>query len=247
MMTARTLLIQINELLSILLAEGLAIDSNSAIIRESGHDSILTWANAPDRLFDALVGKFASIAEYRNLIENRHYHCMLFDGSIIQFGFLFSNNTLSKHRNCYYPCPLIITSSDIEAIQTEYDFVTLFDLLLTQEIDALRAAISVSEFSNLQNLLRLSTPLRFDFNPRSQTDTHPASHLHMLNEECRWPVFGPISVGHFVRFIFRHFYPNIWSKFDVLRSWGLQFHTRSITDQERGELFIECNDFSQRT
>lgn len=63
MVTARALLIQINELLSFLLEEGLAIDSNSAIIRESGNDLILTWANAPDRLFDALVGKFASITE----------------------------------------------------------------------------------------------------------------------------------------------------------------------------------------
>lgn len=247
MVTARALLIQINELLSFLLEEGLAIDSNSAIIRESGNDLILTWANAPDRLFDALVGKFASITEYRNLIENRHYHCMLFDGSIIQFGYLFTNNILSKHRNCYYPCPLIITSSDIEAIQSGHDFVTLFDLLLTQEIDTLRAGISKSEFSNEQNLLRFSTPFRFDYDPSSQTDTHPASHLHVLNEECRWPVFGPISVGHFVRFVFRHFYPKVWSQYDVLRNWGLQFHTRSITDQERGELFIECNDFSQRT
>lgn len=247
MVTARALLIQINELLSFLLEEGLAIDSNSAIIRESGNDLILTWANAPDRLFDALVGKFASINEYRNLIENRHYHCMLFDGSIIQFGYLFTNNTLSKHRNCYYSCPLIITSSDIEAIQSGHDFVTLFDLLLTQEIDTLRAGISKSEFSNEQNLLRFSTPFRFDYDPSSQTDTHPASHLHVLNEECRWPVFGPISVGHFVRFVFRHFYPKVWSQYDVLRNWGLQFHTRSITDQERGELFIECNDFSQRT
>lgn len=247
MVTARALLIQINELLSFLLEEGLAIDSNSAIIRESGNDLILTWANAPDRLFDALVGKFASINEYRNLIENRHYHCMLFDGSIIQFGYLFTNNILSKHRNCYYPCPLIITSSDIEAIQSGHDFVTLFDLLLTQEIDTLRAGISKSEFSDKQNLLQFSTPFRFDYDPSSQTDTHPASHLHVLNEECRWPVFGPISVGHFVRFVFRHFYPKVWSKYDVLRNWGLQFHIRSITDQERGELFIECNDFSQRT
>jgi len=172
---------------------------------------------------------------------------MLFDGSIIQFGYLFTNNILSKHRNCYYPCPLIITSSDIEAIQSGHDFVTLFDLLLTQEIDALRAGISKSEFSDKQNLLQFSTPFRFDYDPSSQTDTHPASHLHVLNEECRWPVFGPISVGHFVRFVFRHFYPKVWSKYDVLRNWGLQFHTRSITDQERGELFIECNDFSQRT
>ncbi len=242
MTTPRALLIQIDKLLAFLLKNGLAIDSNSAIIRKYGRTSMVTWANAPQNLFDILIGQFATVTEYRSFIQNRLFHCMLFDGAIIQFGYLFSNNTLVKHRNCYYPCPLTIPSSDIESIQAGDDFVTLFDLRLDQEIDSLKSGISKSDFSNVQHLLRLSTPLRFDFDSNTQTYTHSASHLHLLDEECRWPVFGPLSIGHFVRFIFHHFYPKIWSEFEILRNWNIEFHTRSITDQEQEELFIECRD-----
>jgi hypothetical protein len=246
MINPRVQLIQINNLISFLLSEGLAIDSNSAIIRESGPISMLTWADAPNNLFDSLIGRFASVIEYRNCIQKRLFHCMLFDGSIIQFGYVFNNNNLVKHRNCYYPCPLIITSSEIQDIQLGDDFVTLFDLLLVQEIDSLRSSISKSDFPNLRQLFRLSTPLRFDFDSDVRAENHPASHLHLLDEECRWPVFGPISVGHFVRFIFRHFYPQIWSKYEILRNWNLEFHNRSITDRDKGDLFLECLDYSHR-
>jgi hypothetical protein len=147
---------------------------------------------------------------------------------------------LIKHRNCFYPCPLIIDSSDIEDIQPGDDFVALFDLLLDQEIRTLQSGISISDFTNLQHASRLSTPLRFDFDSEAQTTTHPASHLHIIDEDCRWPVFGPIGVGHFIRFIFHHFYPKLCSDFSILKNWKLEFLPRSITQQEQAELFIEC-------
>jgi hypothetical protein len=73
------------------------------------------------------------------------------------------------------------------------------------------------------DLLRLLITRHVLDDPELQTETHPASHLHLLDEVCRWPVFGPICVGHFIRFIFRHFYPKIWSEFEKLRNWELQF------------------------
>jgi hypothetical protein len=242
MITPKTFLIQINELLGFLLNNGIAIDFNSAIVRESNHNSIITWANAPKNIFDTLIGRFASLTEYRNLLQNRLYHCMLYDGSLIQFGYLFNDDELVKHRNCFYPCPLSINPLEIKGLQPGDDFVTLFDYFLDQEADEIKACISTADYSRPQELLRLSTPFRFDFDPNTQLNNHPASHLHIIDGDCRLPIFGPLSVGHFVRFIFHHFYPQIWSEYDVLRNWTLDFHSRSITPQEQGELFIECHE-----
>lgn len=88
--------------------------------------------------------------------------------------------------------------------------------------------------------LRLRSPIRFDFDLAAQAPNHAASHLHITHEDCRLPVFGPLSVGHFARFIFRHFYPELWNRFQFLREWPLHFGTRSVTPQEGTELFIEC-------
>jgi hypothetical protein len=244
MLKLRSLKIQIDKLLVFLLENKLAIDSNSAIVRKFGHNSILTWANAPDNLFSPSFGQYSTITEYRHFIQNRYYHCILFDGSIIQFGYSFNNNSLVKHRNCYYPCPINITSTDFDNIQPGDDFVTLFDLLLDNELDAFKIGTFKPEFSNLQHLFKLSSPFRFDYDPEAQTNTHPASHLHLVSEDCRWPIYGPISVGHFVRFVFRHFYPSLWHKFEILRSWPLGFDTRSISDQEQCEFHIECHEHS---
>jgi hypothetical protein len=77
-----------------------------------------------------------------------------------------------------------------------------------------------------EKFLRLRAPVRFDYDPNSATLVHPAAHLTFNHHECRMPVKGPLSLGHFVDFIFRNFYPEQWQAHALLREqpkddWGL--------------------------
>jgi hypothetical protein len=222
-----------------MLENGIAIDSNPAVIREVRHEKIVTWASAPSSLFDATSAQFATIAEYRGIISGRQYHCMLADGSVLQFGYLFHDEDLIKHRLCFYPCPFIFSPLDIQDIQPGDDFVALFDIYLERELQKMQEALGTS-FSGQVMDLRMRTPIRFDYDPAAQRENHAASHLHLLKEESRWPVFGPLSVGHFVRFVFKHFYPDLWAKYAFLGALAVDYHSRSIVAHEEQDLFIEC-------
>jgi hypothetical protein len=65
--------------------------------------------------------------------------------------------------------------------------------------------------------------------------------MHLINAECRWPVSHPVSVGDFIRLIFRHFYPNMWGTHDFLREWPRNDRrNRTISSGEESEIHIAC-------
>ncbi len=66
-------------------------------------------------------------------------------------------------------------------------------------------------------LCRLRTPMRFDFDPENNTEVHPGAHVHMQHGDCRCGSVGAISVGKFVKFVFRTAYPHIWVEHGFLR------------------------------
>lgn len=88
--------------------------------------------------------------------------------------------------------------------------------------------------------IALRSPMRFDYDPGAAGVDHPAGHLHVSHQQCRIPVFGPVSLGHFVRFVFRHFYPDDWRVHGFLRDWPMAFWSRSVTPTESLEMYVDC-------
>jgi hypothetical protein len=230
--TPNQLRTEIEDLVADLLEANLAIATRATLIQKAGTNSFVSWASGvPVSVFEE---EFGSIAEYLAYLNNAQYTCVLYDGALIQLSYVYARDEIVKHRLGYYPCPLRVERNDYSA---ELDFGEAVGLLFDSE------TLAVLDESHLVGAtrLRLRSPVRFDFDSEGATLDHAASHVHLLSSECRWPVFGPVSVGHFVRFVFRRFYTDAWREHSFLREWPLRFRKRTIAVDECQELFIECN------
>ena len=120
----------------------------------------------------------------------------------------------------FYACPIELERDEREAIREQ----PIGDILrdLSKDTDRFRA----------------KTPIRFDFDIDAANPNHSASHLTMINNECRLPVFGPIDINHFIRFIFKNFYPDVWQDHEHLRNLPLTIERRTITGRERRDLHL---------
>jgi hypothetical protein len=154
---------------------------------------------------------FGSVAEYRGFVESEAYSALLSDGSLLHLSYDFQDSVLVGHRLLYYPCPFIIDAEMAE-----------------------EPILDVLEFcwNNLE-LFRLRSAVRFDFDLQRAAVNHPASHVHFQHEECRLPVVAPLSVGRFVEFVFRNFYPHWWSEHEFLRNFRQPSVVNSINAAER--------------
>ncbi len=198
---------------------GLARDSNVTIVQALGaHMSSVSWSGAVAAGIGSRGGP--SLDEYIGLVQNRQYTLLLSDYSFLQISFIFDRSDIVKHRLVYYPCPLNIDEED-----GEIAILDLIELLQDRELIA---------------RLRQETPLRFEFDPSAANEDHAASHLHLFRDSCRIPVFAPMSLGRFIRFIFRHFYPNEWETHAFLREWMCPVMAPSISEQQRRDLHIAC-------
>ncbi len=212
---------EIHNLLDLLSQSEIAILINPVVRKQSGLGiSTITWANSNTEVPPSFHGNFGSIDEYCGWIHAQAYSAILYDGAIIQLSYDFISNILVAHRLLYYPCPF-----DIDQV------------LLKEE-----PILDVINLYRQQNssYVRLRSPFRFDYDSEAQSPGHPASHLTVVSEQCRWAVVSPLSPGHFVRFIFQHFYHSLWSMFDFLREWPQQLDDRTITPDEESVLHINC-------
>jgi hypothetical protein len=232
----KEILKELNNTFLILLKNNIILDYNPPIERNIKGKNIITWSNAPVSIFEILRENFGSINEYLFLLHNGHYNCILFDGSMIQCGYILQDENIISHRNCYYPCPVKMH----EGIQQGH----LDELIIT--IDSLlETNLLITEYTNEQNYrfsdnIRPLSPIRFDFKNNINNKDHPNSHLTMLDENCRLPVFGPISVSGFFCFIFKHFYPLIWNSNSEIRTLALKSFSRTIKPEEERELHLDC-------
>lgn len=216
----------------------LAIDTNSAVERRSGGETLITWP-AGTNGYTLTNNSFGTIYEYRTFLTNRQYTAVLWDGALIQLSYSFEADTMIKHRFGYYPCPIgPIENFDINSSGDVFDSLLFADDLILSEIET-------SE--NVGPRLRLRSPLRFDFDIKQQKAGHPASHLHISEGRVRIPVYGPLSIGHFLDFVFRHFYPDIFAARPVIRDWPKKFANRSVSELETRELHFECRQEVQPT
>ena len=117
---------------------------------------------------------------------------MLFDGSLLQLTFDLRGSGLVGHRIGYIPCLFLLDEEGRALLRSEpiLDVIELFR-------------------GRGEKYLRLRTPIRFDFDPDAATERHPASHMTLNHPNCRIPVRGPLGLGHFIKFVFWHFYPTV--------------------------------------
>jgi hypothetical protein len=231
---------EIASIVTSLLETNLAIDMNPPILRPSGGIISITWPST----IPVPAIPFGTVADYRWLLENRQYNLLLFDGSLLQAALIFRRSELIKQSLCYYPCPVSLPPQDDPIGPSIPELV---DDVLFGAIDSLEwlAPLRSPELSSAEGisrgyLLRMRAPLRFDYDPVAQGPLHPAAHLHLGEEDCRIPVYAPISFGNFVRFVFRSYYNDCWSSHVFLRALPARSPARCILREDESELFLEC-------
>jgi hypothetical protein len=220
-MTPKALSTQLRNLFDLLLDSGIAIAVNPVVEQHTGHRTRITWGTtfATGGLMSASA--FATVDEYRSFIGSQIYSAVFFDGSLLQISYDFEGHDLVGHRLCYYPCPFDV---DPEWLLTD----PLADVIDTY-----------SESRGVKTNLR--SPFRFDYDEENFGSGHPAVHMHLIKANCRWAVSRPLSVGDFIRFIFRHFYSDIWSVQPFLQElprWNAGTHT--IVAAEESEVHVSC-------
>ena len=176
----------------------------------------ITWATdniVPGSLFRQ---PSATVSEYCDWISCQGYSALLFDGSIVQISYDFDYRDLVGHRLLYFPCPF-----DIDQ-----------DLLAT---DGLLEVIEVYKDSGAE-LVKLRSPVRFDYDVKSYSDSHSESHMTFQWSHCRIPVVSPLSPGHFIRFLFKSFYPSIWKDHEFIQDWPRHYIDPTISLEDLREL-----------
>ncbi|NES21651.1 MAG: DUF2290 domain-containing protein [Symploca sp. SIO3E6] len=214
-----------------LLNSGLGIDQNIPVIYDLNKDeTLVTWAssqNTPN--FSAYP--IHTVEEYLSFIRARQFSVILFDGSLFQITYGFKGNNIVKHRLCFCPCPFEEVAEMLAEGEALLDVIELF---ISGEGEK---ALLQYESSKM----RLQSSIRFDYDEKSFTENHPASHLTLSNTECRIPVFAPLSIGHFIQFIFRHFFSKQWEEHSFIRQWPCKRLNRTITpDEEQQQIYLDC-------
>ncbi|MCG3138943.1 MAG: hypothetical protein HJJLKODD_02815 [Phycisphaerae bacterium] len=212
-MTPNQLMAEMRDYADLLLNQGVALTANPVVPQHPEPSLTRITSQRPATRSSRLTDfAFASIDEYRALLESQDYLVVLADGAVIQLSYDFRGLTLVRHRLCFYPCPY-----DIDPAFLEED--PMLDVVDMYHTDG-------------SGHLRLRTPLRFDFDGQHEDEDHSATHVHMLWAHCRCAVSGPVSIGRFSRFVFRHFYPHLWREHKFLRELKQERWDRSIRMQD---------------
>ncbi len=197
----------------------LTIQTNHIVIRHLGSTQRVSWKNKCDTTMTSL--EYGSISEYVSYVECHQFNTILNDGSLLQMSYDFKRDTLKGYRLCYYPCPF-----DLDK-----------ELLIKEPLLELVNLYAESGSSSI----RLRSPIRFDYAIDSANEGHSAAHVHINHKECRVPVVSPLSVGHFIDFVFRNFYPETWQLNQFLREWKRDLGIRCILPTEESSLHIACS------
>ena len=196
----------------------IAADSNDVVPRRTRGG--VTFVEVPSLgQTNQLADGFASLDEYAHIIQTRGFVAMLQDGALLQMSYTFQGELLLRHSLCYYPCP--------------------YDVSLPG-LDDTPAAYLVGLCSDPSEIPRLRSPLRFDYDLESQSDDHPGSHLHVCLDRCRCAVSTPLSVGHFVRFVFYNFYRELWAAHGFLREFKAQPMVTTLLPSQRQHFHLCC-------
>jgi hypothetical protein len=208
-----------------LLEAGLAIAVNPLIPFRVGDKTRLSWPQAKDFSLVLTDNVYASINEYRQCFSGGHYMALLQDGALVQVSYDFRHGVIVGYRFCYYPCPLLWPED-----QDAGDWDGFNDLLqgtLYTQIEDLETLGQTAEEapSGSAERLQLRSPIRFDYAPETRSAIEPASHVHISGANARIPVYAPLSLGQFLHFVIKHYYPTHAQTIDSL---PIRYLDRSI-------------------
>lgn len=178
-----------------LIERELLIDSNSLVPFVSQQRTVLSWSAGAHLSY--LFDEYSNLDSYRAILDQRNFCLCFSDGGLVQIRYDIEDRAILNHRLCYFPCPFSFAPEDSEDI-------SLSELPLLFSADELRSRI------------RLASPIRFDFDAELADDRHAHSHVSLNKVSCRLPAYGPVSLGHFLRFVLRYFYET---EFSVLNEW----------------------------
>ena len=218
-MTPGSLFRDLNNFLSLLLNSQIALTTTTVIdvLGHMGNRSI-TWSNNYSVPGDLFRFDSSTVSEYQRWIESRGYSAILFDGSFVQISYNFRRSELVGHRLLYFPCPF---DMDMELL----DEISLPDLIELYSEEGTGG-------------VKLRTPVRFDYDPSSWKTSHPASHMTFQWANARIAVSSPLSLGHFIQFVFQNFYPTYWYAHEFLNQWPCDELETTISTEERGVLHL---------
>ncbi len=220
-MTSSSCATDIRNLIDALSSAGIVLDSNPVGVTGAGARLRVSWVGTTGAL--ALwQNDSPSLAEYTTWLRNRQFSVVLRDGALLQVSFDFQREDLVGHRLVYIPCPF------------DFDPELLLEIPLLDLLEDFGPP-SIGD-------IRLRSPVRFDFDPAAAAPGHAASHLTVVAGSCRVASAGPLSLGHFVRFVFRQFYPELWNTHPFLRQWAQASSNRTLLPDEESELHINWRD-----
>ena len=220
-MSSATLLVEMKTLIKELWRHSLIVDATDPIIIQNpGNVRLITWATWRSHTAPFYVS--ARLDEYSYHAENRNYSILLFDQSIVQISYGIRKGDVVFHRLYFCPCPIQYTEDELQ------HYGSISEMIRNLDADDLRER------------LRLESSIRFDFDPNAASSFHPAAHLTVLRPTCRVPVFAPLSIGHFIRFVFLHFYREQWEAHQFIREWPYKNWPRTIQRNDRKHLHFEC-------
>ena len=189
-MNANRIRRQIDELIGRLLSTSLAARTFTPSVKSIRGGGTEIGSN---RLAGISLKDIAYQDIYHELNINNAYHVKLIDGGLLLFQYAFAGNgLLSRHRLAYFPNP---TLPSIDETPELYEQDSLYADILAK------------------NIVRF--PIRFDYAPNVHINIfHPASHLTLGQyENCRIPVFGPMSPISFGMFVVRNFYFGSYKRY----------------------------------
>ncbi|MDR0232611.1 MAG: DUF2290 domain-containing protein [Dysgonamonadaceae bacterium] len=164
--------------------------AGAEVLDRSKEKTMISWKNHISSRLNS--GKsFTTLDQYKHILQNDSFHCILYDGSLIRSSFIFEKNKIINHSHLWWPSP--------------YDYRVEFNENYTP-IDAYDDFVTDSHWDSR---IRMRSPVRIDFDPTSASDIHPAVHMHTQHHECRMRLDSPICFNRFIAYILFNYYPHL--------------------------------------
>lgn len=184
--TSRHVRDELDNLLTYLIDNEIALHTNP-VANEGGR---VTWRLFATGLTFLHASEPPSLLGYRTWLESGAYSALLNDGALLQMTYDFVGHSLVAHRLPWVPCPFKI-DADLLQHEAPVDVIDVYAAGKPEDV-ILRSAI------------------RFDYDIDRATEEHPAAHVSINSSACRVACAAPMRLDHFVDFVFRNFYPEIW-------------------------------------
>jgi hypothetical protein len=163
-----------------------------------------------------------TVEGYLHWLETNQYSALLDDGSLLQLSYSLTAHEIVGHRLAFVPCPVVLDQGCRDFLEEGYSMSEVVRMQLQDP-------------SNLY----MKTSVRFDYDPDSAGEHHPAAHFTMNSADCRIACAAPMRVGRFLDFIFQHFYAARYQKHSYLRELQMSgwFRPTQI-DRDRSSIHL---------